>query len=631
MRTQVKIMILLILTIGTFSVVFLGYQFIKDRQEKLFINASIQSKNLVIDNIQKFKSKSYLGPVNDYSCWDEMIGYVKNPTKQWEEINLSTLESFGFSYVWIFDKDVKSIYSTFDSTIFNGSYQLSKENILHALNDNGTCHFFLNERDTLLEITGGTIVPSSDINHKTIPNGYFLAAKFWSKKYIHEMESEMDFSIHFRTPEDSVNTIQKDKSTITISKKYKDSFGKDVMTVDYISKNQLAKDFLSTNRMSYALIVLLIFTILVFFIAIRRWISKPLVLITKSLNNENDIYVSSLLNKKDEFGEIATLINKFFDQKIQLEVEIAERIETQQTVKELYEDTVNLNHELQASEEELRQNLDMTIELNEVLSKQQREITDSINYASKIQAALLPPIESIKHLERDFFVLYKPRNIVSGDFYWINHKRNKTIIAVADCTGHGVPGGFMSMLGMAYLAEIVNLNYDFTSGEILDQLRKRVVDSLHQYGKSGESKDGMDIALCIIDFERMTLQFSGAYNPLYIVRKSINPEGLLTSELIEIKGDRMPIGYSLKLGIPFTSNESVLQKDDVLYLVTDGYQDQISNTTRHKFKRSRLRELLVEIHDRDFEDQKNILEIAFDEYREDYPQIDDVLAFGMKI
>lgn len=630
MKTQSKIMILLFLTLGTFAGVFIGYQYIKDRQEKIFIKANEQSKKLVIDNILKFKAKSYLGPVNDYSCWDEMTSYVKNPTHQWEGVNLSTLESFGFSNTWIFDINFNKVYTNFDSTIFKEELQLPKEIIASAFKEKGICHFFLNERDTLIEITGGTIVPSSDIDHKTTPQGYFLAAKYWSKGYIKEMESEMDFAINFRLPSETLVVIQNDDSKITVTKVFKDAFGKDILVVDFNSKNQLANDLASTNKLSYALVVLLILTIIIFFFAIRGWITHPLTHITKSLNCENDTYVTELESKKNEFGEISKLIRKFFEQKIMLEIEIAERIESQKTIKELYEDTVNLNHELQASEEELRQNLDMTMDLNEALSKQQKDITDSINYASRIQAALLPPNESIKLLERDFFILYKPRSIVSGDFYWINQRGDKAIIAVADCTGHGVPGGFMSMLGMAYLAEIVNQNCNCSSGEILDQLKKRVVDSLHQYGKSGESKDGMDIALCIIDFKELTMQFSGAYNQLYIVRKN-SSDVLPSKELLEIKGDRMPIGYSLKVNNLFTTHDLPLFKDDTIYLFTDGYQDQISNITRQKFKRAKLRDLLVEINPYDLEEQKNLLDLAFVTYRDEYPQIDDVLAFGIKV
>lgn len=625
-------MILLVVTIGVFSGVFFGYQYIKNKQEQIFIEANAQAKTLVIDNILKFKEKSFLGPVNDYSCWDEMINYVNRPTRRWEEVNLTTLEAFGVSYTWIYSKDYKLIYSTFDTVFFcqNEEIEIGDDDINVLFNESGVCHFYMSVRDTIFEITGGTIVPSFDTEHETTPQGYFFVGKFWSDDYIKEMESEMDFSIRFRSLNDTLNLIS-DKSKINVTKVFKDAHGNDLMYVDFESKNQLVSDFSNTDKLSYALIALLIVTIIVFFIAVRYWITLPLEYVNKSLSSENESYVSRLENQKNEFGEIAKLIKKFFEQKIQLEIEVAERIESQKMIDELYKNTVNLNHELQASEEELRQNLDVTIELNTVLSKQQKEITDSINYAGRIQAALLPPDESLKKLNRDYFILYKPRSIVSGDFYWITKVENKTFIAVADCTGHGVPGGFMSMLGMAYLTEIVSQFQKNSAGEILSKLRKRVIDSLHQTGKTGESKDGMDISLCIIDFDNLKLQFAAAYNPLYILRYSFALEEQGNKEFIEIKGDRMPIGYSPKYNVDFNNHEVELKKNDMMYLFTDGFQDQMSGKTMQKFKRNKLKELLLGIFNEPLEEQKNILDITFEGYRDDYPQVDDVLVFGLKV
>jgi len=607
MRTHTKIMILIILTSFTFVGVFLGYQYIKVHQEKIFLKVNQETKAQAIDNILKFKAKNDLGPVNDYSCWDEMVSYIHNPSKKWEETNLTTLSSFGFSNAWIFDKDLNIVYSDNDSTVNKNKVKILKGMILEGFKSRGLCHFFLNENDTLLEITGGTIVPSSDINHTTTAQGYFIAASYWNKEHLKELESEIDFSISFRSPFDSLSNQKVDDTKITISKSFYDAFGNTALIADFTRKNRLIRDLASTNKLSYFLIGLLIITFVVFSIAIREWITHPLMLLAKSLESEKTLYLSKLKNKNNEFGEIATLIKKFYEQKCQLEMEISEHIVTQKTVIELYEKTVNLNHELQSSEEELRQNLDFTKEMNEALSRQQTEITDSISYAYRIQSALLPPIELIKQLDREFFILYKPRNIVSGDFYWINQSDSKAIIAIADCTGHGVPGGFMSMLGMAYLAEIVNQNEDCASGEILNQLRNRVIDSLHQSGKSGETSDGMDIALCIVDFEQLTLQFSGANNPVYIVRDNETKNEMPAHELIEIKGDRMPIGYSFRMDNPFTTHNLDLQKNDIIYLFTDGYQDQISNLTLLKFKLNKLRELIVDIHNKSLEEQKRML------------------------
>lgn len=188
----------------------------------------------------------------------------------------------------------------------------------------------------------------------------------------------------------------------------------------------------------------------------------------------------------------------------------------------------------------------------------------------------------------------------------------------------------MSMLGMAFLSEIVTLSKQQTTGEILDILRSRVIVTLHQTGKIGENKDGMDIALCIIDFDRMNLEFSGAFNPLYLIR-DIGEKKPAEHEFVEIRGDRMPIGYSLRLDTKFTTHSIPLQNNDMIYMLTDGFQDQLNGKTMQKFKRNKLRELIIGIHTFPLAEQKNLLDIAFEGYRYDYPQIDDVLIFGMKI
>ena len=197
----------------------------------------------------------------------------------------------------------------------------------------------------------------------------------------------------------------------------------------------------------------------------------------------------------------------------------------------------------------------------DLLAFQKKQITDSIEYASRIQTAVLPPGEYISKLIPEHFILYKPRDIVSGDFYWITHKDEKIVIAAVDCTGHGVPGAFMSMLGFAFLNEIVNKNTELKASTILNQLRDYVKESLHQTGKDDETKDGMDIALCIIDPENLRLQYSGAYNPLYLIRND---------NFISLKADRMPIGIHIIEKESFTNHEIDIQTGDVVYMFTDG-------------------------------------------------------------
>ncbi|HRW61896.1 MAG TPA: tetratricopeptide repeat protein [Bacteroidales bacterium] len=259
---------------------------------------------------------------------------------------------------------------------------------------------------------------------------------------------------------------------------------------------------------------------------------------------------------------------------------------------------------------------------NTELAYQKKQITDSIEYASRIQRAILPPSEYISGLLPEHFILYKPRDIVSGDFYWITHKEEKIVLAVVDCTGHGVPGAFMSMLGFAFLNEIVNKEKDIQANLILNQLRRYVKDSLHQTGKENEAKDGMDIALCVIDPLNLTIQFSGAYNPLYIVRKN---------NLETIKADRMPIGIHIVEKESFTNHLIQADKGDTIYLFTDGYIDQFGGKKSQKFKMAPFQELLFTIKDMPMDEQKRMLEKHFEDWKGSNPQIDDVLIMGIKL
>lgn len=258
----------------------------------------------------------------------------------------------------------------------------------------------------------------------------------------------------------------------------------------------------------------------------------------------------------------------------------------------------------------------------EEIESQNNKITDSIEYAKRIQSALFPPVEKRKGILPDHFILHKPCDIVSGDFYWMAKKDNRVFIAVADCTGHGVPGAFMSMLGVAILCETVNKKASVYANGILNQLRGRVIHSLHQTGKKDEARDGMEMALCIIDFKQRKIQFAGAYRPLYIIRKH---------QLIEIKGDRMPIGIFDGERRTFTNQEMVLDKDDCIYLSTDGYVDQIGGPKKKSFKSKYLKELLLKIHEKEMQEQHRILEATIEEWRGEIEQIDDMLLMGIRI
>ncbi len=256
------------------------------------------------------------------------------------------------------------------------------------------------------------------------------------------------------------------------------------------------------------------------------------------------------------------------------------------------------------------------------ITEQKEEIMASIHYARRIQTAVLPPSKFISKILPDhFFILNKPRDIVSGDYYWMAQKGNKTIIAAADCTGHGVPGAFMSLLGVSFLNEVISKMDEIYANNILDKLRDSVINALNQAGTEGITKDGMDLALCVLDIDTYELQFAGANNPLYLIRNK---------ELIETKADKMPIGLYDE-NKPFTNHLFQLQKEDAFYIFSDGFPDQFGGPLGKKFMYKKMKELLVNIQDKPMSVQNEILDKTIEDWRGDLFQVDDMLIIGVKV
>ncbi len=257
------------------------------------------------------------------------------------------------------------------------------------------------------------------------------------------------------------------------------------------------------------------------------------------------------------------------------------------------------------------------------LSKQKKQITDSIEYASRIQNAILPGDEHIKKLmPYEYFILFKPREMVSGDFYFIDKRNNKTIIAVVDCTGHGVPGAFMSMLGYSFLTEIINNMEEPEPHLILDRLRQYIINALHQKNEIGLAKDGMDVSLCVIDQKQKKIEFSGAYHPLLILNEGTSKK---------YKGDKMPVGIHYRKQENFNKITIPFQKGQKLYMFTDGFQDQFGGKSGKKFRIKQLEQTILKIHKEPMEIQEIKLNKIFEDWKLNYEQVDDVLVIGVAL
>ncbi len=281
-------------------------------------------------------------------------------------------------------------------------------------------------------------------------------------------------------------------------------------------------------------------------------------------------------------------------------------------------------HELTSNLEQKVQERTATIEAQkgeiEVLLT---HVTDSIRYAKRIQEAILPPPGFVKNILPNSFILYKPKDIVSGDFYWINSKNGKSIFAAVDCTGHGVPGAFMTIIGHNGLNHAINKINDGRPSLILDELNKEVSSTFRQHSQEGTTiKDGMDISMCAIDFKTLELEFAAAFNPLWLVR-----DGAVQ----EVTGNKFPIGEFIGETQKFTNHKIQLQKGDSIYIFSDGYADQFGGPRGKKFMYRQLKSLILKIQPLEMEKQKKVLNEEIEAWRGNLEQVDDICVIGLRI
>lgn len=285
-----------------------------------------------------------------------------------------------------------------------------------------------------------------------------------------------------------------------------------------------------------------------------------------------------------------------------------------------------LNSDLNLKNYQLSEKTEIIELQHNTIHQKNKEITDSIRYAQKIQTAMMPLKHEFVDYFKEAFVLFEPKDIISGDFFWITTRNEKIIFATGDCTGHGVPGGFMSMLGVSLLNEIIN-EHDLTEPAlILSRLRKKVITALRQKGLSGEQQDGMDMTICVIDKKEMTLQYAAANHIFYIIKKQASG-----FELHEFKGDKQPVGIFGKDLKPFKQYLVPLNADDIIYTFTDGYADQFGGPKGKKFKYTQLKELLLSIQQLSLQEQEEIIKQKFTNWKGNLEQVDDVCLIGLKI
>ncbi|MFC2086475.1 two-component regulator propeller domain-containing protein [Bacteroidota bacterium] len=300
----------------------------------------------------------------------------------------------------------------------------------------------------------------------------------------------------------------------------------------------------------------------------------------------------------------------------------------------------NLKIEKAILEKRVKERTKEVVEKNKELATKNQNIMDSINYAKRIQQAMLPDNATVKNYLKDAFILFKPKDIVSGDFYWIEKLDDKIIFSAVDCTGHGVPGALMSVVGYNGLHRIVGEFKLSKPSDILNKLNELVKETL-QSSQDSAIKDGMDMALCVLDREKSLLEYAGAFNPIYIISKRneliVNDDIKIEPKmsegdfyLFEIKGSKQPIGAYYKSS-GFSNHTIKLQKDDAFYVFSDGYADQFGGPKGKKFMYKQFKMLLLSIQNSDMESQKNVLNNTIENWMNESEQIDDICLIGVKV
>ncbi len=375
--------------------------------------------------------------------------------------------------------------------------------------------------------------------------------------------------------------------------------------------NEIFDEFL--RLLSYIIIFIIVLVIIIFVIYRKtRLITNP---IKKLVTNVSRIADGNLSERAEVLGnnEIATLSQKFNVMIEQLE-ELYNDLDKK--VKERTAEVVAQKEEIESQRDELAKQRDL-------LTEQQKHIMDSIQYAKRLQYAILPTDEYIKELFPESFILFHPKDIVSGDIYWFYNSGSKKYFSAIDCTGHGVPGALVSMVGHNWLDYAVKDLKCEMPVDILQALNTGVTSTFKEKDEDGAVKDGMDIALCCVDYDQMKLYFAGAYNPAIIIRNG---------ELFQLKGDKCPIGaFSRRAVSGFRNQEMDVQKGDMIYVFSDGYTDQFGGNDNRKFLMTNFKQLLVNVHSLPVEQQKEKMEATLFDWMKYEHQLDDILVIGIKV
>jgi len=616
-----------------FLIFLAGYFLLKDNSKKdsNTINTNKDSVFVSSYNALNNLKKDYFHVILiNYSCFDWMTNYIKQPQKFNPKYTITATKELHLSVFQIFDLQKNNIYCS-NTGLLDGDTLVFNDSFFNKLYQKRELIFYLKLDSQIVEIHASTIHHSNDTKKINAPKGYLIIGKLWDSSYIKEVSTiiHTKISIDFAKLK---NPLIEDKNLFIL----KDYNGKVIASITYKPTKEFINTFVFQKvffKMYYFFLFLI--TVIISIFCYEYYIIKPLNILQKSLKRENVLLIGPMLTKENEFSTIAELVLEYYNQ---IEWARDEIENTNRTKNELNitntilmdqkEKMTLQNFELEAQSEKLASAHYEILYKNNQLEYQNLQITDGIKYASMIQKAVLTAQFNLDKTFKDHFIFYKPKEILSGDFYWFKEFYDKYYFACADCTGHGFSGAMMSMLGISFLNELTHHQNDrnISPSIILDKLRLKVVETLHQTGEIGQIRDGMDIGLCMYNPTKKILEYSGAYNILY--QMTTDEEN--KTVLIEHKGDRMPVGIYDK---PEAFNNIIIatKKGDTFYMLTDGYIDQFGGPNKKKLNKQNFKNMLFSIQHLNLSEQRLYLKEFFVNWLGNLEQVDDVTVIAIKL
>jgi len=622
---KIMMIIFLLFSISLFLFSFLS----KNEISKIEKNQNIIVSNSLESLVQK-ENTYYNSILIDYSCFSWMVDFIKFPQNYKPEEYITATNEMGLSIFQVFDLQKNTVYCS-NTGLINNDTIVFNDLFYKKLYQNRTLNFFMKYDTLVIEIHASTIHNSEDTKKEGKPNGYLIIGKLWNQAYINEIKTIINANIFI----ESVSIKRTDLTKSQIIKTFNDYKGNRIASMYFQSNSILKKStVLPQGFIEYYTIIIFILVVIVGLFFFEYTIYKPLKTLYFSFKYVDVKNLEPILSKKNEFSTMAKMIKEFFEQVEWAQKEITDMQRTKDELKNTYDalltqknKTEIQNNVLEIQSEKLAVAHQEIIIKNNQLEFQNAQITDGIKYASMIQKAVLTPQFNVEKLFNDHFIFFKPKEILSGDFYWFKEFFGKYYFACADCTGHGFSGAMMSMLGISFLNELTHHQNDkhITPSIMLDKLRIKLVETLHQTGKIGQIRDGMDISLCMYNPESKSLDFAGAYNILYHVRRNEDE----SVEIVEYKGDRMPVGI-YDNPVPFTNFTIPLKENDTIYLLTDGYIDQFGGINKKKLNKQNFKNIILSIQHLTLSEQRTYIKEYMINWIGELDQVDDITILGIK-